>query len=103
MSTTSPEGIYACSTVVPALSIVAVVLRFHTRLRAKVGLQFDDWAQIPALVCFLDVRFDGRALFIMLRLGNSPASFRWHGSFCHHRYEIETLASMWNDRWQGAE
>ena len=102
MSTTSPEGIYACSTVVPALSIVAVVLRFHTRMRAKVGLQFDDWAQIPALVCFLDVRFDDRALSILLMLGNSAVSFRWHGSLSPHRYEIKTLASM-DDLWQGAE
>lgn len=94
MSTTSPEGIYACSTVVPVLSIVAVVLRFHTRMRQKVGLQFDDWAQIPALVWFLSVRLDGRVLFILLRLCNSTASFRWYGSFCPHRYEIKAFASI---------
>ena len=103
MSTTSPEGVYACSTVVPVLSIVAVVLRFYTRSRQKVGLQFDDWAQVPALVCFLNVRFDGRTLFILLRLCNSTASFHWHGSFCPHRYELKTLASIQDDLWQGAK
>ena len=50
MSTTSPEGILACSTVLPPLGIVVVGLRFHARLGQKAELRFDDWAQIPALV-----------------------------------------------------
>ena len=50
MSTTSPEGILACSTVVPALCIVVVVVRFHMRSKQKAQMAFDDWAQIPALV-----------------------------------------------------
>ena len=50
MSATSPEGILACSTILPALGIGVVGLRLHTRLRQKSELKFDDWAQIPALV-----------------------------------------------------
>lgn len=50
MSTKSPEGILACSTVVPALCVLVVGLRFHIRYKQKVETGFDDWAQIPALV-----------------------------------------------------
>ena len=53
MSTTSAEGIYASSTILPVLSIVAVSLRFYVRSKQRNDLSFDDWAQIPALVCLL--------------------------------------------------
>ena len=94
MSTTSPEGIYACSTVVPVLSVVAVALRFYTRLRQKVGLQFDDWAQIPALVCFVNLHFDGRSLYMMLTLCMTTVTFHWYGNLCPHRYDINGPVSL---------
>ena len=50
MSTTSFEGILACSIVLPILSIATVGLRFHARSVQKANLKFDDWAQVPALV-----------------------------------------------------
>lgn len=50
MSSTSANGIYAVSTVLPVLCVVVVGLRFHARSKQNTGLQFDDWAQIPALV-----------------------------------------------------
>lgn len=53
MSTTSPQGILACSTVLPALGIAVVGLRFYTRIQQKARLEFDDWGQIPALVGFV--------------------------------------------------
>lgn len=50
MSTTSYQGILACSTVLPVLCIATVGLRFYVRSKQKAVLQFDDYAQIPALV-----------------------------------------------------
>ena len=50
MSTTSPQGILACSTVLPALGIIIVSLRFYVRSKQKADFQFDDWAQVPVLV-----------------------------------------------------
>lgn len=52
MSTTSPNGLLACSTVLPALGLIVVGLRFYARSSRKANFSFDDWAQIPALVCF---------------------------------------------------
>lgn len=52
MSTTSYQGIVALSTILPVLDIGVVGLRFYARIRSKARLQFDDWAQIPAVVKF---------------------------------------------------
>ncbi|KAF4628103.1 hypothetical protein G7Y89_g10045 [Cudoniella acicularis] len=53
MSTTSYQGMIVLSTVLPALCLVVVPLRFYARLRQKAELKFDDWAQIPSLLLFI--------------------------------------------------
>ncbi|KAL8782484.1 MAG: hypothetical protein Q9195_009633 [Heterodermia aff. obscurata] len=55
MSSTSPEGMYICGTLLPTLGAVVVGLRFYTRTKLKVELRFDDWAQIPALILDLAI------------------------------------------------
>ncbi|KAF7889887.1 uncharacterized protein EAF02_002302 [Botrytis sinoallii] len=53
MSSTSPQGVIACNTILPVLGIAAVGLRFYVRSQQKVALKIDDWLQIPALVLFI--------------------------------------------------
>lgn len=46
----SKGEIYAASTVLPFLAIVAVVLRIRARFKQKAKIGLDDWLIIPALV-----------------------------------------------------
>lgn len=49
-TTTSPIGLIALSTILPALGIIATALRFHLRRRQKVLILANDWMVLPALV-----------------------------------------------------
>ena len=49
-STTSAQGLTALSSVLLALSTVAIGLRFYIRHVQKLSLKMDDWITIPCLV-----------------------------------------------------
>lgn len=46
----------AAATVLPALGLISVVLRFWSRLHRRAGLGLDDAFIVPALVSLLFVR-----------------------------------------------
>ena len=50
----SPGEIIAVASVLPALCIIFVTLRFHVRRSSRVELLMDDWFTLPALVKSLD-------------------------------------------------
>ncbi|TEY52003.1 hypothetical protein BOTCAL_0261g00030 [Botryotinia calthae] len=49
MTYSNPAAIIAISVLFPILGLVAVSLRFYTRVNARVRLGVDDWLTIPAL------------------------------------------------------
>lgn len=48
----TPGQVIAAATVLPALGLIGVVLRFWSRLHRGTGFGLDDAFIIPALVCF---------------------------------------------------
>ena len=91
MSTTSPAGIFSSSIVFPLLSATAVYLRFYSRMRNKARLKFDDWVQIPALVCKHNLQVKSVSLLTQhltaTLFGNGRHWSHWHVS----------LLGFWDD------
>ena len=52
-SDTSVTGLYAVSSVLLGISVIAVAVRFYARYLKKNPLLADDWLLIPALVSFI--------------------------------------------------
>jgi len=53
MSSSSPQGIIACSITLSIISITAVSLRFYARSQNEVKMGLEDWIQIPSLLLFV--------------------------------------------------
>ena len=49
-----PTSMMVISTLLPALSIVAVATRFYVRRKQAAKLLWDDWLLVPALVGWED-------------------------------------------------
>ena len=50
ISYASPSDVLIVSILLPALCIIAVLLRFYVRVSWKQGVGIDDWFLVPALV-----------------------------------------------------
>lgn len=73
---TAPSSLLAVSSTLPALCIIAVLLRFNVRRQQRTSVMADDWIMVPALMLVIGMGICG-ILGISL-----PLTFLVHEADC---------------------
>ena len=76
---TRPSNFLALCTVLPALCVIFVVLRFNVRRMQKASLLIDDWLALSALLFVLGMAICGLIGSVFFALHSSPMLTTFRG------------------------